>query len=76
VIGSFWDARTLETLRRRLPLARRPRSRVARSRGELAAALGSAGAEVRHWHSWAPLVSQQCWFVAKKHRSAAGNGGP
>lgn len=66
VLASFWDARSLESLRRRLPFVRRPRHRVARRRAELERAVELAGARALGWHSSLPGLSQQVWMLAER----------
>jgi ubiquinone/menaquinone biosynthesis C-methylase UbiE len=72
VAGSFWNTASLETLRRRLPFARRSRNRVAHPPALLASILAEVGAEVVAWKHSLRFVSQQSWFLARKRRGSDG----
>jgi SAM-dependent methyltransferase len=66
VAASFWNTAALETLRRRLPFARRTRHRVAHPPALFTAILDEAGADVVAWRHSLRFVSQQSWFLARK----------
>jgi SAM-dependent methyltransferase len=69
VIASFWDKGSLPSWRRAILPARRPARRHARSRGEIAALLAQAGAEVLGWKHSLRFVSRQAFVVARRRRA-------
>jgi ubiquinone/menaquinone biosynthesis C-methylase UbiE len=66
VAGSFWDARSLAALKRRLPFVRKPAHRGPFPKQWIAECVQAAGGEVIAWKHSARFFSQQTWFVAQK----------
>jgi len=66
VAGSFWDARSLAALAKRLPWARRPAHRAPFPKAWIRSSVEAAGGRVIGWEHSARFFSQQAWFVAEK----------